>query len=81
MTLFFKEETFCTQRSRFIWLEEGYISTKIFHLSTMKHRAKNRISNLSRERDKITNENEISREIISYFSSLLSSDLDVDGTK
>lgn len=47
----------------------------------MKHRAKNCISNLSRGRDIITNENEISREMVSYFSSLLSSHPNVDGTK
>ena len=47
----------------------------------MKHRDKNHISILSKRRDKITNENEISREMVSYISSLLSSDTDVDGTK
>lgn len=76
-----KEGTFWRQRSRSIWLEEGDRNTKVFHLTMMKHRAKNRISILSRGRDKITNENERERESVSYLSSFPSSDPNVDGTR
>ena len=41
-----KEEKFWRQRSRITWLKEGDRNTKLFHLSTLKHRAGNRISSI-----------------------------------
>lgn len=76
-----KEEIYWRQRSRSIWLEVGDRNTIFFHLSTLKHIAKNHISSLTRRRHQITNEKEISDEMISFFSSLLSSDPNIDQTK
>ena len=76
-----KEETFWRQSSRSIWLKEGDRNTQKIHLNTMKHRAKNLISSLSKGREKITNEIEISNEMLSYFYSFLTSDQNVDSTR
>ena len=43
-------------------------------MSILKHRAKTQISSLNKGRTKLTNENEISKEMVSFFSSLISSD-------
>lgn len=79
--IIYKEEIYWRQRYRSIWLKEGDRNTKIFHLSTLKHSAKNRISGLTKGRHQITNEKEISNEMVSFFSSLLSSDPDIDQIK
>ncbi len=69
-----KEEKFWRQRSRINWLKEGDQNTKFFHLSTLKHRANNRIFGLKKDQGVLTKEEDISLEAASFFSSLLSWD-------
>lgn len=73
-----KEEIYWRQRTRLIWLNQGDKSTRFFHLSTLKHRAKNRISYLKKGDLKITEENDISGEMVSFFSSLMTADPNID---
>lgn len=51
---------------------------KKFHLSTLEHRAKTRISSLNKCSMKLTKEKEISEEMVSFFSSLVTSDPNID---
>ena len=43
-----KEEKFCRQRSRINWLKERDQNTNFFHLTTLKHRANNRIISIKK---------------------------------
>ncbi len=69
-----KEEKFWRQRSRITWLKEGDRNTKFFHLTTLKHRASNRIYGIRKGQELLTEESAISEEAVSFFSSLLSED-------
>ena len=69
-----KEEKFWKQRSRINRMKEGDQNTRFFHVSTLKHRANNKISSLKKGQDLLTRENDIFAEAISFFSSLLSWD-------
>ena len=51
-----------------------------FHLSTLKHRAKTCISNLRKGSLKITGEKDISEEMVSFFSSLMTTNSNIDTT-
>lgn len=61
-----------------VWLNEGDKNTRFFHLSTLKYRAKNQISNLKRGNIKIFEEKEISEEMVSFFSTLMTPDSNID---
>ena len=63
-----------------VWLNEGDRNTKFFHLSTLKYRAKTCISNLKKGSLKITEENDISEEMGSLFSILMTCDSNIDTT-
>ena len=54
-----------------MWLKEGDKNSIFFHLSTMKHRIINRISGIKRVDFTFGEDKEISKEAISYFSSIL----------
>lgn len=67
-----KEEIFWKQKSRVQWLTKGDRNTNFFHQSTLKHRSRNIIRSLVKEDGSIvTNEREIVREAMNYFSSYL----------
>lgn len=67
-----KEEIFRKQKSRVQWLTKGDRNTKFFHQLTLKHRSRNRIRSLVKEDDSIvTNEKEIAKEVVDFFSSYL----------
>ena len=51
-----------------------------FHLSTLKHRAKTSISNLKKRSLKIIEKKDISEEMVSFFSSLMSSNPNIELT-
>ena len=70
-----KEEKFWRQRSRVKWLKDEDQNTKFFHLTTLKHRANNRILGLKKGQEVLTKEVDITNEVVSFFSSLLSWDL------
>jgi hypothetical protein len=53
---------------------EGDQNTSCFHLSTLKHRANNRIAGIKKGNSLLSHEKDISAEVISFFSSLLSRD-------
>ena len=72
-----KEEMFWRQRSRSVWLKEGDKNSRLFHLSTMKHRVANRISGIKKGDDTIGEDKEIDKEEIKYFSSILSKELNL----
>ena len=69
-----KEEKFWRQRSRINWIKEGDQNTSFFHISTLKHRANNRISGIKKGSSMLIDEKDISVEVVSFFSSLLSKD-------
>ena len=69
-----KEEKFWRQRSRINWLKEGDQNSKFFHLSTLRHRASNKIFGLKIDQRVLSKEEDISKEVVSFFSSLLSWD-------
>lgn len=69
-----KEEKFWRQRSRINWLKDGDRNTKFFHLSTLKHRANNRIFGIKKGQVLLSDDFDISDEAVSFFSSLLSGD-------
>ena len=53
----------------------------IFHLTTLKHQANNRITNIVKGQVQVTKEDEIEKEAINYFSSLLSVDPSLSGSE
>ena len=59
-----KEEMLWRQRSRSVWLKEGDKNSRFFHLSTMKHRVANIISQIKKGDDMIREDNEIYEEAI-----------------
>ncbi|XP_059066199.1 uncharacterized protein LOC131857544 [Cryptomeria japonica] len=65
-----QEETFWRQRSRALWLKDGDKNTRFFHISTLKHRATNRIDHLMKNVRRFDNEHEISR-VVDFFVALL----------
>lgn len=76
-----KEEKFWRQRSRIKWLLEGVQNTSFFHLSTLKHKAHNRIESIKKGSTLLSEEKDIMEEVVSFFSSLLAKDsslLDLD---
>ena len=73
-----KEEIYWKQRSRLVWLKEGDKNTRFFHLSTMKHRAKTRIYKLMKDGRKISEEKDILKEPVSFFTSLMTIDPNID---
>ncbi|XP_057828258.1 uncharacterized protein LOC131039491 [Cryptomeria japonica] len=75
-----REEIFWRQRSRSLWLNDGDRNTRFFHVTTLKHRATNRIDHLVRNGRRIEKEEEISEAIVEFFGELLKADpmLDLD---
>lgn len=73
-----KEEPFWKQRSRCIWLMEGDKNTRFFHMSTIKHKASNRIKKLMVDNVELVKEEEIRNEAKSFFSDLLCRDQSLD---
>ena len=69
-----KEEIYWRQRSRLLWLSEGDKNTKIFHLSTLKNRAKTHISYLKKGDLKIAEDKDIMEEMVTFFSTLMTAD-------
>ena len=69
-----KKDKFWRQRSRINWLKDGDQNTKFFHLTTLKHRANNKIYGIKKGQDLLTKENDILAKVVSFFSSLLSWD-------
>ena len=69
-----KEEKLWKKIYRINCLKEGDQNTKFFHLSTLKHRANNKILGIKKGQDMWTKYNDISAEAVSFFSSLLSWD-------
>ena len=68
-----QEETLWKQKSRKLWLREGDRNTSFFHKSTVQHRQQNRINHLKVNDGTILEEQSlIERELIRYFSDLLS---------
>lgn len=73
--LYFKEELHWKQKSRVNWLKEGDKNTRYFHLSTLAHRAQNRINSLdSPNGETLSTSKEIYQHITSFYQSLLSED-------
>ena len=72
-----REEAFWKQISRVVQLKEGDQNTRFFHIKTLKHKANNRITRIKRGVDVLEEEKDIADEAISFFSSLLSIDLDL----
>ncbi len=62
-------------------MKEGDRNTRFFHLTTLKHQANNRISNIVKGQVQITNDDEIEKEAVCYFSSLLSVDPSLSGSE
>ena len=75
-----KEEIYWRQRCRLVWLNEGDRNTNFIHLSTLKHRVKNCIWNLKKGSLNITEEKDISEEMVSFYSSLMTSNSNIDTT-
>ena len=73
-----KEEIYWRKRSRSTWLNEGDKNTQFFHLSTLKHRTKTHISFLKKGDLKLSEDREIKDEMISFFSSLMTVDPNID---
>lgn len=68
-----QEETLWKQKSRKLRLREGDRNTSFFHKSTVQHRQQNHINHLKSTDGTILEEKSlIERELISYFSDLLS---------
>ena len=61
-------------------MKEGDRNTIFFHLTTLKHRANNRITNIVKGQVQVTKEDEIEKEVVCYFSSLLSVDHSLSGS-
>lgn len=74
------EEIYLRQRSRAIWLKAGYRNTKFFHMTSLKHKAVNRITRLIVENNTLLNKDEIRDEVVRFFKKLLSSNKDIDQT-
>ncbi|XP_059073804.1 uncharacterized protein LOC131874442 [Cryptomeria japonica] len=73
-----REETFWRQRSRALWLKDGDKNTRLFHISTLKHRTANRIGHMMNNGRIIDNEDEISRVVVEFFVDLLKKDTLLD---
>lgn len=70
-----KEQEFWKNRLRVTWLAFADRNTKFFYLSTMKHRASNRINYILRNDIKFEYEEEIRYEVVQYFNEVLSVNL------
>lgn len=68
------EEEFWKRKSRVTWLKEGDKNTKYFHAVTSERRKRNIIEMLQKEDGlKCKGEEEIAKEIASYFENLFTS--------
>lgn len=73
-----REENFWRQRSRSLWLKDGDKNTRFFHITTLKHRATNRIDHLVKNGRRIDNEDEISGAAVEFFVDLTKKDTLLD---
>ena len=55
-----------------MWLKEGDMNSRFFHLSTLKHRTTNKICGIKSGGDTLEEDKEISKETINFFSSIIS---------
>ena len=62
-------------------MKEGDRNTRFFHLTTLKLQANNRISNIVKGQVLVSKEDEIEKEVVYYFSSLLSIDPSLIGSE
>ncbi|XP_057873436.2 uncharacterized protein LOC131079489 [Cryptomeria japonica] len=69
-----REEIFWRQRSRSLWLKAGDRNTRFFHITTLKHRAANRIDYILKNKTKLEKEDEISEAGVELFKELLKAD-------
>ncbi|XP_057846007.1 uncharacterized protein LOC131055558 [Cryptomeria japonica] len=74
-----REEEFWKQRSRSLWLKAGDINNRFFHMTTMKHKVANRILKLRIGGTETRKDDEIGKEAMNFFTSLLSVDCSLDG--
>ncbi|KAH9302372.1 hypothetical protein KI387_013955, partial [Taxus chinensis] len=66
------EETFWRMKSRALWLKDGDKNTKFFHLTAIKHRACNRISEVTKGNGNITKDLEVIKtEALNFYKNLL----------
>lgn len=66
-----KEEEFWKQHLRIMWLKNRDRNTKFFHLSTLKHRANNRINRINFNNQVLEKDVDLLLATSSYFSVLL----------
>ena len=62
-------------------MKEGDRNTRFFHLTTLKHLANNKITNIVKGQVQVTKEDEIEKEDVYYFSSLLLVDPSLSGSE
>lgn len=69
-----KEETYQKQRSRNVWLKEGDSNTKYFHISTLRHKAINRIVQIKVNSRCVVEDDSMRKVAMDFFSNLLAKD-------
>lgn len=74
-----KEEEFWKQQSRIMWLKSNDRNSKFFHISTLKHRASNRINLINFNNQALEKDVELQTVAASYCSQLLSVEGVLDG--